>query len=112
MRRWTGGPCNTTQRAEEGLLRSGRYREVAEMEQTWLGRIKSRERREGRQEGEVLAAQRAVQRAILVRFPAAPPSLTDRVEQLRNVRSLENLLDAVIVAASLEEVERLLRAGA
>ena len=82
------------------------------MEQTWLGRIKNRERREGRQEGEVLAAQRAGKRAILVRFPEAPASLTERVEQIRNVTALEKLLDAVIVAGSLEEVERLLQAGA
>jgi hypothetical protein len=100
------------QRAEERLLRSGRYGEVDEMAQTWLGRIKTKERREGRHEGEVSAAQRAVQRAILVRFPEAPPSLTDRVEQIRNLTALESLHDRVIAAGSLEEVERLLPAGA
>ena len=96
------------QRTEERLVRSGRYGEVDEMAQTVLGRMKAKERREG----EVAAAQRAVQRAILVRFPEAPPGLADRVEQLRNVTALENLHDRVIVAESVEEVERLVRAGA
>src|SRR5689334_10525527 len=68
------------QREEERLVRSGRYGEVAEMEQTVLGRMKARERREGRREGEILQAQRAVQQAILVRFPAAPSALAERVE--------------------------------
>jgi hypothetical protein len=98
----------TEQRAEERLVRSGRYGEVDEMAQTVLGRMKAKERREG----EVAAAQRAVQRAILLRFPEAPPGLADRVEQIRNVTALENLLDRVIVAGSLAEVERLVRAGA
>lgn len=99
------------QQAEERLLRSGRYGEVDAMTQTWLGRIKTKERREGRHEGEVLAAQRAVQRAILVRFPEAPPDLAERVEQIRTVTALENLLDRVIVAGSVEEVDRLVRGG-
>ena len=94
----------TEQRAEERLVRSGRYGEVEEMEQTWLGRIKAKERRETLRE--------AVRRAIRVRFPAAPPELADRVQQIRTVRALENLLDRVIVAESVEEVERLLPAGA
>ena len=100
------------QRAEERLLRSGRYGEVDEMAQAVLGRMKAKERREGRHEGEVSAAQRAVQRAILVRFPEAPPGLGDRVEEIRNVTALENLLGRVIVAESVEEVERLLGADA
>ncbi len=77
------------------------------MEQTWLGRIKAKERREARIE----TLQQAVQRAILVRFPEAPPGLADRVEQIRTVTALENLLDRVIVAGSVEEVERLVRGG-
>jgi len=95
------------QRAEERLARSGRYGEVDDMEQTWLGRIKAKERREARIE----TLQQAVQRAILVRFPEAPPGLADRVEQIRTVTALENLLDRVIVAGSVEEVERLVRGG-
>ena len=95
------------QRAEERLVRSGRYGEVDDMEQTWLGRIKAKERREARIE----TLQQAVQRAILVRFPEAPPGLADRVEQIRTVTALENLLDRVIVAGSVEEVERLVRGG-
>ena len=98
----------TEQRAEERLVRTGRYGEVDEMAQTVLGRMKARAQREG----EVLAAQRAVQRAILVRFPEAPPGLGDRVEEIRNVTALENLLGRVIVAESVEEVERLLGADA
>ena len=47
----------------------------------------------------------------LVRFPEAPPGLADRVEQIRTVTALENLLDRVIVAESVEEVERLVRGG-
>jgi hypothetical protein len=89
------------------------------MEQTVLGRMRSRARQEGRQEGreegreecEVLAAQRAVQRAIRLRFPEAPPELAERVAQIRTVTALENLHDEVIVAGSVEEVERLLLAG-
>jgi hypothetical protein len=98
----------TEQQIEERLVRSGQYGEVADMEQTWLGRIKTKERREGRQEGEVLAAQRAVQHVIRLRFPEAPPGLAERVEQIRTVTALENLLDRVIVAESVEEVEQLL----
>jgi hypothetical protein len=94
----------TEQQTEERLVRSGRYGEVDEMEQTWLGRIKAKERRE--------TLQQAVQRAILVRFPEAPPELAERVGRIRTVRALENLLDRVIVAGSVEEVERLLGAGA
>jgi hypothetical protein len=78
------------------------------MEQTWLGRIKAKERHEARME----MLQQAVQRAILVRFPEAPPGVTERVEQIRSVTALENLHDRVIVAESVEEVERLVRAGA
>jgi hypothetical protein len=97
---------------EQRLARSGKFGEVEEMAQTVLDRMKAKERREGRQEGEVLAAQRAVQQAIRVRFPQAPPSLVDQVEQIGTVTALESLHARVIVAASVEEVERLLRAGA
>ena len=82
------------------------------MAQTVLGRMKAKERREGRQEGEVLATQRAVQRTILVRFPEASPDFAERVEQIGSVRVLESLHVRVILAGSLEEVERMLRAGA
>jgi hypothetical protein len=102
----------TEQRTEERLIRSGRYGEVDEMEQTVLGRMKAKERRAGRQEGEVHAAQRAVQRVIQLRFPKAPPDLAERVEQIEKVTALEDLLDQVVMAESVEAVGRLLRAGA
>jgi hypothetical protein len=96
------------QQAEERLVRSGRYGEVDEMEQTWLGRIKAKERREARLE----TLREAVQRAIRVRFPEAPQELADRVVGIRTVRALESLHDRVIAAESVEEVEQLLGAGA
>ena len=99
-------------RLEEQLLRTGPYAEVEEMAQTVLGRMKAKERREGRQEGrqegEELALQRAVKRAILTRFPAAPASLTQRLERFAQPERLEELLSRVILASTLEEVERLL----
>jgi hypothetical protein len=99
-------------RLEEQLLRAGPYAEVEEMAQTVLGRMKAKERREGRQEGrqegEELALQRAVKRALLTRFPAAPASLTDRVEQFLEPARLEELLSGIILASTLQEVEGLL----
>jgi hypothetical protein len=92
------------QQTEERLIRSGRYGEVDEMEQTWLGRIKMKERLAG----EVLAAQRAVQRVIRLRFPEAPPELSDRVEKIHSVKALETLLDQVVMAETVEAVEQLL----
>jgi hypothetical protein len=74
------------------------------MEQTWLGRIKAKERREARREAQL----ETLQQAILVRFPAAPPALAEQVEQIQTVKALENLLTRVIQAESLEDVERLL----
>lgn len=79
--------------------------EADEMGQTWLGRIKAKERREARLE----TLQQVVQRAIRVRFPDAPPDLASRMKQMRSVRALESLHGRVIVARSLEEVERLVR---
>jgi predicted transposase/invertase (TIGR01784 family) len=100
------------QKTEEQLLRTDRYREVEEMAQTVMERREARARREGqqegRQEGEELALQRAVKRAILTRFPAAPASLTDRMGLFQEVTALEELLSRVILASSLEEIERLL----
>jgi hypothetical protein len=101
-------------RLEVQLLRTESYREVEEMAQTVLGRMEARARREGRQEGrqegEELALQRAVKRAILTRFPAAPARLTDRVERFPEPARLEELLSRVILASTLEEIERLLAA--
>jgi hypothetical protein len=71
------------------------------MEQTWLGRIKAKERRAARME----TLQQAVQQAILTRFPQAPAELLDRVEQQRSVRALEALLRQAILAQDLAEVE-------
>ena len=71
------------------------------MEQTWLGRIKAKERRAARME----TLQQAVQQAILTRFPQAPAELLDRVEQQRSVRALEALHRQAILAQDLAEVE-------
>jgi hypothetical protein len=87
-------------KAEERLLRSGRYGEVEELTQTVLGRLAAKERRE--------TLQQAVQQAILTRFPEAPASLVERVERVRNQVALEELLRRVILAPSLVEVEALL----
>jgi hypothetical protein len=89
------------QRAEERLVRSGRYGEVDEMAQTVLGRMQSRARREAQTE----TLQQAVQQAILTRFPEAPAELLDRVEQQRSVRALEALHRQAILAKDLAEVE-------
>lgn len=79
--------------------------EADEMGQAWLGRIKAMERLEARME----TLQQVVQRAILVRFPEAPPDLASRAEEIQSVRALESLHGRVIGAESLEEVERLVR---
>jgi hypothetical protein len=99
-------------KAEERLLRSGRYGDVEAMAQTVLGRMAARERREGReegrQEGALEALQAAVRQVIETRFPGAPRSLTDQVERFQEVPALEELHRRAIAAASLEEIERLL----
>ena len=78
------------------------------MAQTVMERREARARREGRQEGEELALQRAVKRAIRTRFPTAAANLTDRVGLFQEATALEELLSRVILASSLEEIERLL----
>lgn len=91
-------------RAEERLVRSGRFGEVDEMAQTVLGRMEAKARREGRVE----ALQQSVRRAILTRFPDAPGTLTDQVERVTDPAALDDLLGRVIAAPSLQEIERLL----
>lgn len=93
---------------EERMLGTRRYAEVTEMAQTVLGRMKARERREARQEGEEAGLRRAVKQAITARFPEAPESVTDRVEGFQGTAVLEALLRRVIQASSLAEIERLL----
>jgi hypothetical protein len=87
-------------RAEERLLESGRYGEVKEMAQTVMERKAARARQE--------AMQLAVREVIRTRFPGAPESVTDPVARIRKVATLETLLRRVTLAASLEEIERLL----
>jgi predicted transposase/invertase (TIGR01784 family) len=99
-------------RAEERLLRTGAYEEVEEMAQTVMERLAARARREGRQEGRQAGAlearQAALKEAIQTRFPDAPTSLTERVERFTDVAALQEMHRRVILAASVEEVERLL----
>jgi hypothetical protein len=84
-------------KAEEQLVRSGRYGEVKQVAQTVL------ERREARAQLETM--RHAVQQAILTRFPEAPPELLARVERQRSVRALEALHRQAILAPDLAELE-------
>ena len=92
------------QRAEERLARSGRYGEVDEMEQTWLGRIKAKERREAAVE----ALQRALVGLLQTRFPDASESIVAGVERIRKQADLEELISRAGTATSLAEIEPLL----
>jgi hypothetical protein len=58
------------------------------MEQTWLGRIKAKERREAAVE----ALQRALVGLLQTRFPDASESIVAGVERIRKPADLEELI--------------------
>lgn len=61
-------------------------------------------RQEGRQEGQVDEARRAVLRVVGRRFGAVPPGLEDRLRDMTEVTQLETSHDVAITAANIEEV--------
>jgi hypothetical protein len=93
-------------RAEERLLRTGRYGEVEAMAQTVFERMEARARREGAVE----ALQGALVGLLRSRFPGTPESIVRRIERIRKPADLEELINRVGTASSLEEIQPLLGA--
>ena len=91
-------------RAEERLLRSARYGEVEAMAQTVLERLAARERREAERE----TLQRTAVNVITAKFPIAPETLLSRVEHLRDLKRLDDLIRRAATASDLAEIEALL----
>jgi hypothetical protein len=89
---------------EERLLRSGRFGEVEEMAQTVLGRIEARARREAERE----TLQRTAVDVITAKFPIVPETLLSRVEHLRDLKRLNDLIRRAATASDLSEIEVLL----
>lgn len=63
-------------------------------------------RQEGRQEGQILAQQRAVIEALEIRFERVPEGLCEEIARIADPLRLPALLRAAIQAASLEDFSR------
>ena len=63
-------------------------------------------RQEGRQEGAILARQKAVLDALEIRFSLIPEGLRECIETIQDESRLRSLLQAAIQAGSLEEFAR------
>jgi predicted transposase YdaD len=63
-------------------------------------------RQEGRQEGQILARQRAVIEALEIRFGQVPEGLREEISRIADPPRLSALLRAAIKAASPEEFSR------
>jgi hypothetical protein len=85
---------------QERLTRFGRYREVDEMAQT----VFERARREAERE----TLQRTAVGVITAKFPIAPETLLSRVEHLRDLKRLDDLIRRAATASDLAEIEALL----
>jgi hypothetical protein len=107
------------QTEERDLLESMAYGEAKEMLQTELGRLEERARREGRREGQRESEERArqelrevLQRTLTAvvesRFGTVPESLAAQIRQVEEPSRLEDLIRHAAVAASVQEIERLI----
>jgi hypothetical protein len=85
---------------EQGLLRSGSYREVEQMAQTELGKLADAARREGQRQ----ALQDALWAFVSARFPSAPESLEVRIQAIESVATLNRLIRRAAKARTLEEI--------
>ncbi len=112
-------------KVEEQFVSAGRYGEVQAMGQTWLERQRARAeregrqegrqegrhegRQEGRQEGEAAALQRSALLVIRSRFQDVPAWILSQIEAVADPTLLEELIRRASRAASLDEIEPLLR---
>jgi hypothetical protein len=103
------------QAEEQDLLQSRVHGEAKEMLQTELGRLEERARREGRREGKAEARQelrevlqRTLTAVVESRFGTVPESLAAQIRQVEEPARLEDLIRHAAVAASVQEIERLI----
>jgi predicted transposase YdaD len=85
-----------------------RYREVRKMQMTWMEKIEKKSRKEGREEGlkeGLLEGKReTLRRQLETKFGPLPEEMISRVRAVQSLPELDNYLDRVLVAASLEDM--------
>ena len=59
----------------------------------------------GEKQGELKAKREDVLRIIQLRFHAVPPAMVKRIKLIRRVERLDNLLERVVIAKSISEIE-------
>lgn len=95
-----------------GLVARKEYRQVQDTELTWgdkliqQGREEGREqgREEGREQGILQGKRETLKRLLTAKFGAFPKKTEDLIEALSSAEELDNYLDRVLVATSLQDL--------